>query len=30
MILNDAKAKYKTSKTLLQTLIDNAPMSMEL
>ncbi len=27
MILNDAKAKYKTKITLLQTLIENSPMS---
>ncbi len=27
IILNDSKAKYKTKKTLLQTLIDNAPMT---
>ena len=26
-ILNDAKAKFKTKKTLLQTLIDNCPMT---
>lgn len=26
-IINDAKAKYKTAKTLLQTLIDNSPLS---
>ena len=26
-ILNDSKAKYKTNKTLLQTLIDNSPLS---
>ena len=27
IILNDAKAKYKTKKTLLQTLITHSPMS---
>ena len=27
MILNDAKAKYKTSMTLLQTLIHHCPMN---
>lgn len=26
-ILNDAKSKYKTKKTLIQTLIDNSPLT---